>query len=150
MDIVDYREIRLRILINLYEWFYNGNTENLKSVETIIKETGLTNINRNLIKAEVKYLRLGFYILYTTRYTSDGIISAINIDSKGIDYIDKVIEESIKQNSEDENIKEIAKNTNIKSKMKSFLESGQKSATFLNTIFTLMTNIGYLGNSIHI
>lgn len=134
---MDHRQIRIRILENLYDWFYQGNIGNLKQIEEVIRETNLVDSDRNLIKAEVEYLRSGGFVSYTQQRTPDGILQALNISAKGIDYIDTLADEFLRQNHEGADTKSLENSSRLKQAFK----TGQSSINFLNSLLTLASRI---------
>ena len=135
---MDHREVRVKILASLYEWFYSGHTGKMRRIDTIVQEAGLTEVDRNLVNGEVEYLRSGGFVNYSTHRTPDGITAGINISAKGIDYIDNIIDEVIKQNFE---LASIEGKMNV-SKLKQTLELAQTSSNLLNSLLAIVTKVG--------
>ncbi len=136
---MDHREVRVKILANLYDWFYSGHTGKLRRIDTIVQEAGLTEVDRNLVNGEVEYLRSGGFVNYSSRRTPDGITAGINISWKGIDYIDNVLDAVIKQNSKE--LSDVGSKMNV-SKLKQTLELVQNSSNLLNSLLNIVTKVG--------
>jgi hypothetical protein len=92
--ILDHQEIRFRILYNLYEKYYGGQLGRPQVVEEIISESGLTEIDKQILYADVLYLEnkglvKGEFILGYAHPPW------IQITSIGIDFVESVVEELI-------------------------------------------------------
>ena len=92
---MEHPEIRFQILYYLYNKYYGGQTIKLHSVEKIIQETELKNIDRNLINGDIAYLYNSDLVTGKASIGNGGYPPSIIITSNGIDLVENIINEII-------------------------------------------------------
>lgn len=92
---MDHPEVRFQILYYLYNKYYGGQTEKRHTVEKIIQETELKNINRKLINGNIAYLYSSGFVTGTRIIGDSGYPNAIIITNNGIDLVESIINEII-------------------------------------------------------
>ena len=92
---MEHPEIRFQILIYLYNKYYGGQTGKLHSVEKIIQETELKNIDRNLINGDIAYLYNSDLVTEKGSIRNGGYPPSIIITNNGIDLVENIINEII-------------------------------------------------------
>ncbi len=114
-------EIRFQILYYLYNKYYGGQTGKLHSVEKIIQETELKNIDRNLINGDIAYLYSSDLVTGKRSIGNGGYPPSIIITNKGIDLVENIINEIIV------NILNQQDNTIVKNKIELIAKSDQRT-----------------------
>ncbi|MGB5090740.1 MAG: hypothetical protein WBN72_07335 [Nitrososphaeraceae archaeon] len=114
-------EIRFQILYYLYNKYYGGQTGKLHSVEKIIQETELKNIDRNLINGDIAYLYSSDLVTGKRSIGNGGYPPSIIITNKGIDLVENIINEIIV------NILNQQDNTIVKNKIEFIAKSDQRT-----------------------
>ena len=116
-------EIRFQILYYLYIKYYGGQTGKLHSVEKIIQETELKNIDRNLINGDIAYLYSSDLVTGKRNIGNGGYPPSIIITNKGIDLVENIINEIIV------NILNQQDNTIVKNEIEIISKSDQRTRT---------------------
>ena len=80
-------EIRYAILKALYDRHYNGGAQQHVLTEEIIKDAKLENEDRNLVDANIDYLKKAFLVEGLTAL-GVAIPRELKIESSGIDYVE--------------------------------------------------------------
>jgi len=113
---MQHTEIRFRILLFLYEKYYSGKPMHYFSRDTIIKESGLADEEKNLVLGDMLYIT-SKKLVNATRSIGDPYPTDMYITAQGIDVVHSVVDNSIEDilNSNDvdsehkEKVKELSK-----------------------------------------
>ncbi|MDF0682453.1 MAG: hypothetical protein P0116_15965 [Candidatus Nitrosocosmicus sp.] len=89
-----HQEIRFRILLTLYNKHYSNMLGHIHPTESVIEESELNDIDKNVIYGDIVYLEDSELIIGQGPIGSNHSL-AIKITHKGIDYVDKAINEFI-------------------------------------------------------
>jgi hypothetical protein len=107
----------------LYNKYYGGQTGKLHSVEKIIQETELKNIDRNLINADIAYLYSSDLVTGKGTIGNGGYPPSIIITNNGIDLVENIINEIIV------NIRNQQDSTIVKNEIELISKSDQRRRT---------------------
>jgi len=120
---MEHPEIRFQILYYLYNKYYGGQTRKLHSVEKIIQETELKNIDRNLINGDIAYLYNSDLVTGKGSISNGGYPPSIIITNNGIDLVENIINEIIV------NIRNQQDTTIVKNEIELISKSDQRTRT---------------------
>jgi hypothetical protein len=120
---MEHPEIRFQILYYLYNKYYGGQTRKLHSIEKIIQETELKNIDRNLINTDIAYLFSSDLVTGKGTIGNAGYPPSIIIINKGIDLVENIINEIIV------NIRNQQSTTIVKNEIELISKSDQRRRT---------------------
>jgi len=121
---MNHDEIRFRILHDLYQKYYSGGLLRYYSTDSVIKESGLGDIDINIVLGDVLYLKnkglIRGMMVIGTAYPIQ-----ISIESHGIDTLENFVTRSVNTitssdldiNSKQE-VEEIKKEENVQTKIK--------------------------------
>jgi hypothetical protein len=94
---MDHQEIRFQILYYLYNKHYSGEFGTYQSIDGIVRETELRAIERNLIRGNVDYLKDSGFIKGRRMINNYGYPKSVVITNYGIQTIENVIKQIIKE-----------------------------------------------------
>lgn len=94
---MDHQEIRFQILYYLYNKHYSGELGKYQYIDEIVRETELRDIERNLIRGNVDYLKDSGFIKGRRIIDNYGYPNSVVITNYGIQTIENVIKQIIKE-----------------------------------------------------
>jgi hypothetical protein len=120
---MNHEEIRFRILYTLYQKYYGGQLKRYQNTEEIIKESGLDNIDRNIVLGDITYLKDSCLIV-GLGVSGSAHPPHIRINTSGIDRVETFANSSLNSDhtslSDDlrQEIQQIKSENNITTKIK--------------------------------
>jgi hypothetical protein len=133
---VNHQEIRFEILYYLYKKHYGGELNRLQSVEAIIQETELKNVEKNNVYGDVVYLHQSGFI-QGEYHIGDTFPPWITITSYGIDTVDNVtnnVINDISNEKPDEQIQIISSEPDPSKKISRLWDYVKANPTFFTNI----------------